>query len=43
MMKAAGYDPSTRVWDIRLGSPELLVSASRRHMIQRRDQLMAND
>jgi hypothetical protein len=43
MMKAAGYDPSTRTWELRLGSPELLVSSRRRRMIELRDTYTMED
>ena len=43
MLKAAGYDPSAHLWDIRLGSPELLVSARRRRLIELRDEYTTDD
>ena len=43
LMKAAGFDPSTRDWDLRLGDPELLVSRRRRRMIELRDEYYSED
>ncbi len=43
LMKAAGFDPSTRRWDLRLGDPQLLVSRRRRRMIELRDEYFADD
>ena len=42
LMKAAGIDPSTPSWDLRLGAPQLLVSRRRRRMIELRNEY-AND
>jgi Domain of unknown function (DUF6398) len=44
LMRAAGFDPSTRLpWKLRLGSPELLVSRRRRRMIELRDEYLIDD
>ena len=43
MMKAAGYDPDGPVWDLRLGSPDLLVSTRRRRMIELREEYVSED
>ena len=43
LMKAAGFDPYARRWDLRLGSPELLVSQRRRRMIELRDEYLTDD
>ncbi len=43
LLRAAGFDPSARRWDLRLGSPELLVSRRRRHMMALRDQYLVDD
>jgi len=43
LMKAAGFDPSARRWDLRLGDPTLLVSGRRRRMIDLRDEYLADD
>jgi hypothetical protein len=43
LMKAAGFDPYARRWDLRLGSPELLVSARRRRITKMRDEYLADD
>ena len=43
LMRAAGFDPYARRWDLRLGSPELLVSQRRRRMIELRDEYLADD
>ncbi len=43
LMKAAGFDPSARRWDLRLGDPDLLVSRRRRRMIELRDEYLTND
>ena len=42
LMKAAGFDPSARRWDLRLGDPELLVSRRRRRIIELRDRYFVN-
>jgi hypothetical protein len=42
-MKAAGFDPYARRWDLRLGSPELLVSTHRRQIIELRDEYATDD
>ncbi len=38
MMKAAGFDPYNRRWELRLGTPALLVSRRRRRIIELRDE-----
>jgi hypothetical protein len=43
LMKAAGFDPYARRWDLRLGSPELLVSRRRRRIIELRDEYLTNE
>ena len=43
LMKAAGFDPYARRWDLRLGDPELLVSRRRRRMIELRDEYLTDD
>jgi Domain of unknown function (DUF6398) len=43
LMKAAGFDPNARRWDVRLGVPELLVSRRRRHLIELRDEYLSDD
>ena len=43
LMKAAGFDPSARRWDLRLGDPELLVSRRRRRMIELRDEYLTDE
>ena len=43
LLKAAGFDPSARRWDLRLGVPELLVSTRRRRLIELRDEYFAAD
>jgi hypothetical protein len=43
LMTAAGFAPSVRRWDLRLGEPELLVSRRRRRMIELRDEYLADD
>ena len=42
LMKAAGFDPYERRWDLRLGDPELLVSRRRRRIIDLRDRYFAD-
>jgi Domain of unknown function (DUF6398) len=42
LMKAAGFDPNARRWDLRLGAPELLVSRRRRHLIELREKYAAD-
>jgi hypothetical protein len=42
LMKAAGFDPYARRWDLRLGSPELLVSGRRRRLIELRDEYLTD-
>ena len=42
LMKAAGFDPSARQWDLRLGAPELLVAERRRRMIELRDEYVTD-
>jgi hypothetical protein len=42
-MKAAGFDPSTRYGEMRLGDPQLLVSRRRRRMIDLRDEYYSED
>jgi hypothetical protein len=42
LMKAAGFDPLLRRWDLRLGSPELLVSRRRRRLIEMRDEYVTD-
>ena len=42
LMKAAGFDPSARRWDVRLGDPGLLVSRRRRRIIELRDRYFAD-
>lgn len=41
-MKAADFDPHLRRWDLRLGSPELLVSRRRRRLIELRDEYLTD-
>ena len=41
--KAAGFDPYVPAWDLRLGSPELLVSGRRRRLIELRERYATND
>ncbi len=43
LMKAAGFDPFGRGWELRLGSPELLVSRRRRRIIELRDEYLSDD
>ena len=43
LMKAAGFELSTPRWDVRLGSPELLVARRRRRMIELRDKYLTDD
>jgi hypothetical protein len=43
LLKAAGFDPYARTWELRLGSPELLVSGRRRQLIELRDRYTAED
>jgi Domain of unknown function (DUF6398) len=43
LMKAAGFDPYARRWDLRLGCPELLVSKRRRRIIELRDKHASED
>jgi hypothetical protein len=43
LMKAAGFDPYARRWDLRLGDPKLLVSRRRRRMMELRDEYLTDD
>ena len=43
LMKAGGFELSTPRWDVRLGSPELLVARRRRRMIELRDKYLTDD
>jgi hypothetical protein len=43
LMKAAGFDPYLRRWDLRLGTPELLVSTRRRRIIELRNEYLTDD
>jgi hypothetical protein len=42
-MKAAGFDPEARRWDLRLGDPTVLVSTRRRRIIELRDRYLADE
>jgi hypothetical protein len=43
LLEAAGFDPYARTWELRLGSPELLVSGRRRRLIELRDRYSTED
>ena len=43
LMKAAGFDPYPRRWELRLGDPGLLVSRRRHRMIELRDEYLTDD
>jgi hypothetical protein len=42
-LNAAGFDRSTRRWNLRLGDPGLLVSRRRRRIIELRDEYLTSD
>lgn len=43
LIKAAGFNPSEPTWEVRLGSPALLVSQRRRRIIELRDRYLIDE